>query len=230
MYRAKLESWKRLFKSKKHRTQKRAEQEPKLPLLIYGKLPPGTIRLLTPEPVPISSEQPSGYAWRMQIASLSDEDIQFDALSYVWGPQDETFPISLDGKFLHIHHNLYTALPYLATRGKRGICQRPIWIDAICINQEDEEEKSEQIASMHRIYRHAEKVWVWLGLAEKQERIPEAIDLLEPIGLAGMKAEERFPILGGDIADICGLSGLDPALWDATLHILLNPWFSRVWV
>jgi hypothetical protein len=230
MDRARLKSWKRFFRRKKRHDQTGGEQELDLPPFIYGKLPAGTIRLLTPEPITNSRGQPTEYAWRMQIASLSDKEIHFDALSYVWGSQDETFLLSLDEKFLRVHHNLYAALPYLVNRGKQGTCMRPIWIDAICINQEDEEEKSEQIASMHRIYRQAEKVWVWLGLSENQDRIPEAIELLPSIRLAGIEADQDTSIPEDQIADVFGLSDLEPALWDATFHILMNPWYRRVWV
>jgi hypothetical protein len=230
MDRSRLKSWKRFFRRKKHHYQTGGEQKLDLPPFVYDKLPVGTIRLLTPEPITNSRGHPTGHAWRLQHASLSDKEIQFDALSYVWGSQDEILPISLDDKCLRVHHNLYTALPYLATRGKQGTCMRPIWIDAICINQEDEEEKSEQIASMHRIYRHAEKVWVWLGLSENQDRIPEAIELLPSIKLAGLEAYEIFPGDRDQIVEKFGLSNLEPALWDATLHILMNPWYRRVWV
>ena len=39
----------------------------------------------------------------------------------------------------------------------------PIWVDAICINQTDAVEKGQQVALMHRIYRRAERVAIWLG-------------------------------------------------------------------
>ncbi|KAF1829096.1 hypothetical protein BDW02DRAFT_510766, partial [Decorospora gaudefroyi] len=76
----------------------------------------------------------------------------FDALSYVWGSQAESFPFTLNGCISHVHHNLHTALPYLVRRGDARLV-RPIWIDAICINQTDKKEKMVQIRLMNKVYR-----------------------------------------------------------------------------
>ncbi|KAF2027768.1 heterokaryon incompatibility, partial [Setomelanomma holmii] len=81
----------------------------------------------------------------------------FDALSYVWGSQAKKYPIKLNGRHMYINQNLYSALPFLCLpEGERPGC--PVWIDALCINQDDEREKTEQIAIMHQIYRRADRV------------------------------------------------------------------------
>jgi hypothetical protein len=44
--------------------------------------------------------------------------------------------------------------------------KRLIWADAVCINQADDEEKSWQVRMMGDVYRNADRVLIWLGLAE----------------------------------------------------------------
>ena len=150
----------------------------------YDLLPPGYIRLLTPDPV----DDSDGYSWSLEVVSLDQPDFVFEALSYVWGSQSETYPIRCNGRSLHVHHNPFTTLPYLSRRGDIPPVQA-IWIDAICINQEDQEEKRVQIQLMGQLYRTAKKVWVWLGLAEHQEIIPGAVDVLFRI----VAAAQRHP-------------------------------------
>jgi Heterokaryon incompatibility protein (HET) len=110
--------------------------------------------------------------------------VDFDALSYTWMkdiPRIGTssipalmfpvrFPlfdskdgrrraITCNGEALRIQANLYDFLVRLRQK-RRG---RSIWIDAICIDQENHEEKIPQINMMERIYKCAKTVLVWLG-------------------------------------------------------------------
>jgi hypothetical protein len=200
-----------------------ASQTSTIPHFTYTPLAPGTIRLLVPDPL----NQSSGHAWILKTVQL-DPVLHFDALSYTWGPQDSTFSIALNGQLMHVHHNLHTALPHLALRGTSQ-SRRPIWIDAICINQSDEQEKTEQIGHMNKTYQRAETVWVWLGLAAEQEKVPEAITLLNYIAYAGNKTQEDWPRIGRDVTDALGVGGLDPCIWTAALHLMQNTWYRRVW-
>jgi hypothetical protein len=195
-----------------------------LPEFSYTPLAPNEIRLLWP------FYKDDGLTWSLRAVSLDDPNLVFDALSYTWGIQDSTFPMVCNGKTLQVHHNLFSALPYLATRhGTAG--DRPIWIDAVCINQTDQPEKSIHIRRMNNIYRQAETVWVWLGISSEQGRIPEAIALLPQIARVANRCNELR-----DSPSILleyrrsQLQGFEPALWTAVLHILSNQWFHRVWV
>lgn len=78
-----------------------------LPAFVYHPLADGEIRILVPD-------TPDGLSWTLRASTL--DGLDFDALSYCWGPQAETFPISCNGYQLRVHHNLYSALPYLARR------------------------------------------------------------------------------------------------------------------
>lgn len=201
-----------------------AERDREQPLFTYTPLPPGTIRLLYP------NEQGNGLSWRLEIANIDDGKCKFDALSYTWGPQNETFPISLNDHRATVHHNLYTALPYLAARQRRRWYTRPIWVDAICINQADEQEKTKQIALMNVIYRRAKQVWVWLGLADHQERMPEAISLLPQFYAAGLEIKTHPLREERAVLEKFGLTTLEQPVWRVISHVWHNPWFTRVWV
>lgn len=210
--------------------------------LSYASLALGEIRLLKP------TDAANGLGWTLTIHKLTD-DLGFDALSYTWGPQDRTFFITCNDRELHVHHNLYSALPFLAALQKKGK-SRPIWIDAVCINQQDEEEKMVQIKMMNDIYRSARMVWVWLGIAEKQDRIGEAIATLPKLIEAANQIPEDFEMSPrtedeAELArvhgahpwqrkfyldDSSGLNNLDSDLWTAILHLLSNSWYFRVWV
>lgn len=84
----------------------------------------------------------------------------YEALSYTWGNADDTRTILIDGIEVSVGANLYEALSFL--RAKSG--DRILWADAICINQNDQEEKNHQVRSMGWIYERAACVIIWLGV------------------------------------------------------------------
>ena len=83
----------------------------------------------------------------------------YEALSYSWGDGPEQHEIICDRRVLKVRSNLYHALQQLRLRTRT----RRLWVDAICINQEDLQEKSEQVAIMTTIFRGALHGVVWLG-------------------------------------------------------------------
>jgi hypothetical protein len=85
----------------------------------------------------------------------SPSSVKYVALSYTWGASTETFPFECDNQDLSVRQNLLLALSRL-----KKVADMPLWIDAMCINQDDEAEKMVQIQMMTDIYRRAEKVLV----------------------------------------------------------------------
>ncbi|EOA84348.1 uncharacterized protein SETTUDRAFT_61258, partial [Exserohilum turcica Et28A] len=114
------------------------------------------IRLLELPPLSQWSDQYEP-ACRLFHSSL-DHDPRFRALSYVWGDQTDQRIIKVNGCTFKVNQNLFGALMGIV-RSKTIV----IWIDAICINQKDDEEKGWQVAMMGDIYRKASKVFAWLG-------------------------------------------------------------------
>ena len=115
----------------------------------------GEIRLLKVHPAP---ELGSELVCSLQPTLLS-ESPKFDALSYTWGTPGTGCDAQLNGQPFHIHENAAAALRRL----RRPDDARTVWVDAICINQADQDEKEGQLPLMREIYEQAEQVCVWLG-------------------------------------------------------------------
>jgi hypothetical protein len=95
----------------------------------------------------------------------------YEALSYTWGDPAEKSPIHISGAMFSAQRNLKSALHHLRYLDK----VRVLWVDALCINQTDNDEKSSQVARMGDIYKRAEQTTVWLGEAgdDSHEAIEE---------------------------------------------------------
>ena len=112
---------------------------------------------------------------------------KYDAVSYVWGTGERTCPIDLnDAKFM-VSPNVENILSRLRHE-KEG---RWLWIDLICINQEDEDEKADQVRQMKDIFSQAQTVIASLGPHEgyrggdisllgdsRQSKLQKALDLI----------------------------------------------------
>jgi hypothetical protein len=83
----------------------------------------------------------------------------FEALSYVWGSPENPINILCNQMSMTVTPNLGAALQRLRDRFRR----RTVWIDALCINQNDLEERAQQVSFMKDIYARAKHVVVWLG-------------------------------------------------------------------
>ncbi|KAF7528204.1 hypothetical protein G7054_g10234 [Neopestalotiopsis clavispora] len=99
---------------------------------------------------------------------LDDPALDFDALSYCWGTQEQRDSIgmsnghaveSLPSTAFSISRNV--ALAIRGLRHKNDVLK--IWIDAICINQDDLTEREHQVSLMGSIYSLAGTVHIWLG-------------------------------------------------------------------
>ncbi|KAF3769421.1 hypothetical protein M406DRAFT_36164 [Cryphonectria parasitica EP155] len=90
--------------------------------------------------------------------SLNDP-CQYEALSYRWGANDFTEEIEVDGQPFYVTKNLATILPYLRDETN----EKTMWIDALCINQSDMAERSQQVPLMKEIYTRCTTDLAWLG-------------------------------------------------------------------
>jgi hypothetical protein len=115
------------------------------------------------------------YLERTTLSKASDERIQYEALSYCWGDVSDVvnilvhFPVAFDEDTGATTE--YSGHQYLTTRNLQDALfalrtlkePRITWIDAICINQADAEEKTVQVTMMNLIYSQAKEVVIWLG-------------------------------------------------------------------
>lgn len=100
----------------------------------------------------------------MEHVSLNSAP-RYTALSYVWGANTTGHEIRLNGHQFYIGVNLLVALDQLRSYGE-GFTTRHVWVDAICINQNDIKERSEQVGRMTEVYGGAFVTIAWLGSAE----------------------------------------------------------------
>ncbi|KAH7399724.1 heterokaryon incompatibility protein-domain-containing protein [Cadophora sp. MPI-SDFR-AT-0126] len=148
---------------------------------------------------------------RLIHGSLKDFP-KYDALSYVWGSTHEQTTIQLDDtRDYLVTKNLERALRHISHFETRKNEVVRIWVDAICINQCNVEERNAQVKIMWRIYAAAESVRTWLDV-----EIPGAV-----LG--------RLGHLCTDIQSIDDL-GDNPEFWQPITSIVEDPYWSRVWV
>ncbi|BCS04917.1 uncharacterized protein AKAW2_80718A [Aspergillus luchuensis] len=81
-----------------------------------------------------------------------DDSPEFEAISYVWGTEDATEHIFLDGNAFYVKPNVAKALYQLRRKSRRRI----VWVDTICINQCDIDERNTQVPLMATIYTTAD--------------------------------------------------------------------------
>lgn len=175
----------------------------------YTPLDPTTedIRLLILLP---SEEELADIECLLMHVPMNDKP-DYEALSYAWGDQNEDIGrVTLEGKPFPTTFNLESALRHLRLAKE----PRTLWVDALCINQIDVPEKSQQVQQMRSIYELASRVVIWLGEASDDSDL--AMDLLADIHRAGPKNYKAS--LGSSKS------------WDALGQVYYRPWFSRVWV
>ncbi|KAK0110806.1 hypothetical protein ONS96_002399 [Cadophora gregata f. sp. sojae] len=116
--------------------------------------------------------------------SCSQKYPNYTALSYCWGTLANAVSITVDGAPVLVTINLAAALRALRSNGHSNI-----WVDAICINQNDETERGQQILRMKAIYRNASTTIAWLGPDHKNQA---AVAFQRLKVLAARKPEDEF--------------------------------------
>ncbi|KAI0534098.1 heterokaryon incompatibility protein-domain-containing protein [Xylaria digitata] len=178
----------------------------------YRPLPPSAqTRIIVLEP---SSDASAPLICKIEELRV-ESDEGFEALSYTWGEPSFTETLIVNKvNFLRITPNLRDAL----RRFRLSSTSRRLWVDAVCINQQDEEEKGKQIPFMDVIYRGASTVLVWLGNYPRQ-----AACLTNIKAYPRLVGKERAP--GGRV----GRQEHSELLMSISSLVQL-PWFSRRWI
>lgn len=151
----------------------------------------------------------------------------FNCLSYTWGDSTQSKKILLDGKPVTVGANLEAALRSLrSTKQHRdGIL---LWVDALCINQDDMDEKAKLVNQMYNIYRAARTVTVWLGAAD-----PDTSDLVNRVHNF-ISTYTRMDEPEGSLQQAKLLKC--PPIWYSTtilpavIHLFDRPYWKRLWV
>ncbi|KAK3710958.1 hypothetical protein LTR37_009979 [Vermiconidia calcicola] len=180
------------------------------------------------------------------------DGVIYEALSYYWGTRSSVEPtVSIAGLSIPITDNLHSALLQLRNNGYAQMAGPPpyspdrlLWIDALCINQQDLSERAQQVRHMRQIYQNAARVLVWLG--ESNEQTLKGIRFLQEIGsgfstfytaqLKHSLSEHATDIWRSAWAEYINEDRLDfinkfrykDLL--AVTHLLERAWFGRAWI
>jgi hypothetical protein len=122
----------------------------------YGTLDGQSIRLLRLLP----GDEDETIQCSLEPCTLDAvERIDYEAISYTWGTPGDSDSIKLEGFLLPIQANLHAFLRVLRLRNTPRI----LWVDALCIDQNDVLDKNVQVPLMQKIYSRASRILVWLG-------------------------------------------------------------------
>ncbi|KAI1503759.1 heterokaryon incompatibility protein-domain-containing protein [Biscogniauxia marginata] len=156
-----------------------------------------------------------------------DTGPDFDAVSYVWGNPTPRFTITVDDdKFLEIPENLRNALINLRRRDG----SRTLWVDAICINQQDTQERGHQVRLMCAVYTTAQIVRVWLD--DDVDPSSEPFQMARRLEIPGPPIDwDLYPVPSKprQPRNLVSLESFDLYFWEPMYKILNNSYFWRVW-
>ena len=151
-----------------------------------------------------------------------DQSPEFAALSYHWGPPVFDHAIICNGHKLQVTASLHSALRRHRQDRKKAV--ELIWADAVCINQSDVLEKSNQVLLMPKIYESAKKVIVWLGASEPSSKFSfEYLAAMAKYILKGDRGVSRK--LSAYI-----LASAAHTIAASCLSLIKRPLFRRAWV
>ncbi|KAF5868701.1 putative heterokaryon incompatibility protein [Botrytis fragariae] len=179
----------------------------------------------------------------LTTVSLIDKPF-YEALSYVWGNLTNKCDINLQSLSFPVTTNLESALRYLRYRD----LPRVLWIDAICINQEDIPERNSQVKYMGTIYSKSSIVLAWLGEPKTNKCLTSSftagwMDKLIPEGddvdeerdndLVFDTFEKMLKDLEAhwesDIDDVASFSTQNLRTGAGIIRLFENPWWNRMW-
>ena len=156
---------------------------------------------------------------------LDDLPCPFRAISYVWGDsalKDEAW--FDDGTRLDITASAGAVLRSII----KSATDKHFWIDALCINQEDIDERSLQVQLMYDIYFSVEQTIAWTGDTADDSEI--ALDFLIPLLNAIQELHHReVPITMTSLTSMESCQWPSPN-WTALRHLLERPCFQRIWI
>ncbi|KAH8742513.1 heterokaryon incompatibility protein-domain-containing protein [Diaporthe sp. PMI_573] len=147
----------------------------------------------------------------------------YAALSYVWGDEKDTAPIVINGRRRQITANLASALWAFSRQGRFEDGFK-LWVDSICINQADWDERARQLRRMRDIYGNAWAVIAWVG--DEVFRSSLAIQLIQD--LSALSEAQCGPLIEAALSSEPEYLG--KGCWLALQEIIDRPYWSRLWI
>ncbi|KAI3327190.1 heterokaryon incompatibility protein-domain-containing protein [Xylariaceae sp. AK1471] len=149
----------------------------------YEELHPFEFRL-----VRVFSKKMSAVKCEIIHRSLTDPP-PYIAISYAWGDADDKRPIHVGEISIPVAISLFGALDAVRRKGEDVF----VWVDALCIDQQNRDERSQQVRLMTEIYSKATEVAIWLGPSKNDSQLAQ--DFLEEVVLFEDNPEEVIELL-----------------------------------
>ena len=151
--------------------------------------------------------------------------LKYTAISYVWGdPSPVSQILCNDEGYLSLTASATDILTAVVETKAQGY----FWIDQLCINQEDNQEKADQVRRMGEIFASANSVIAWLGAPAADSDM--AADFVITLFDAMKNLASRSIAITAD--SLCQNTGCEhPSIkWLALRNLLSRPWFERLWI
>lgn len=160
---------------------------------------------------------------KLESVRIDEAYGQYEAVSYTWGPEWPRRHIIINGKTQVVRDNLWRCLKHLHDH---KLQRSRLWIDSICINQSDDDEKAKQVASMGRIFASASRVLIWLGSTSLQTYLTTSGNESLPGNIKDLPWEDSelwTNLLGHD-------DSTTRSLVNQIMSIVYNPYWERLWI
>ncbi|KAK2814133.1 hypothetical protein FQN50_000537 [Emmonsiellopsis sp. PD_5] len=156
----------------------------------------------------------------------------YEALSYEWARNTGLKAVTCGSQEFHLSSNLRAALGRLRDASQT----RLVWVDAICIDQHNPQERSQQVSLMREIYRNARKALIWIG--EEKQHTGAAFQIIPKLAenwVAQGSQDDKPPIIQPQhrSAKTSANQLLDPTdtiLWNSIMDVFTRPYFTRTWI
>ncbi|KAF2135304.1 uncharacterized protein K452DRAFT_333740 [Aplosporella prunicola CBS 121167] len=207
---------------------------------VYDRIhPDSTIRLLLLD----NHNDLSGTLITRRFSEIGENS--YYALSYCWGSSRKTVPLLCNGKELLITRSLASGIRHIRKLRIQNDSHRPdtlsdkyVWIDQVCINQDDNEERFMQVKLMKDIYSKAIRTIVWGG-ADEKKTLYSAFQLVYQIHDIVLQGWPNANYLSTNIPRKKfnieehkghGLPNPEDSSWLALKSLFSRQWFYRIWV
>ena len=170
-------------------------------------------------------EAPPRIKGRFAVTNLDNLRHSFRAISYVWGDAIISHKIWMgDSTYIGITRSANEVLTWITANGFDDY----IWIDGICMNQDDLEERSSQVRLMWDVYSRAAGVVAWMGCSS--DDTGPALNLLSVLyrGLVQLEEDDTTPTTS-NLTKIQGCHWPSTG-WVALTRFLNRPYFLRAWI
>ncbi|KAH7150532.1 heterokaryon incompatibility protein-domain-containing protein [Dactylonectria estremocensis] len=204
------------------------------------------ISLLPPEGPSGSEQSKEPIQCRIEVYRLPEAP-EYEALSYTWGQMDRHLPVSILGTDINGNETeealLATPQLLMALRRLRlPSTPRLLWIDQLCIDQENMEERGSQVQLMGSIYKSASRTIIYLGedvtrLASSSTKTLYEADSNHLLDLVtGLSSTSQIADIVGPVTSLIDFrptfffENVKMRRLRAVYELLSRPWFQRAWV